>query len=97
MAIANKLGVDVSRLPAVATTPEAAMEKAVSIGTWAVVMGLPPHVGVVPPVTGRPLANQHGATMSIVDQIYRMSLTFTPLHLPRRSVSAADAKRAARV
>jgi hypothetical protein len=97
MAIANKLGVDVSQLPAAAITPEAAMEKAVSIGTWAVVMGLPPHVGVVPPVTGRPLANQHGATMSIVDHIYRMSLTFMLLHRPRRSTSAADAKWAARV
>jgi len=32
-AIANKLGVDVSQLPVVATAPEAAMEKAVSIGT----------------------------------------------------------------
>jgi len=54
-AIANKLGVDVSDLPVVATAPEAAMEKAVSIGTWAVAMGLPTHVGVVPPVTGSPL------------------------------------------
>ncbi len=54
-AIANKLNVDVSQLPVVATAPEAAMEKAVSIGTWAVAMGLPTHVGVVPPVTGSPL------------------------------------------
>lgn len=54
-ALANKLGVDVSQLPVIATAPEAAMEKAVSIGTWAVAMGLPTHVGVVPPVTGSPL------------------------------------------
>ncbi len=54
-AIANKLGVDTSQLPVVATAPEAAMEKALSIGTWAVAMGLPTHVGVVPPVTGSPL------------------------------------------
>jgi carbon-monoxide dehydrogenase catalytic subunit len=54
-AIANKLGVDVSQLPVIATAPEAAMEKAVSIGTWAVAMGLPTHVGVVPPITGSPL------------------------------------------
>jgi anaerobic carbon-monoxide dehydrogenase catalytic subunit len=57
-AIANKLGVDVHQLPVVATAPEAAMEKAVSIGTWAVAMGLPTHVGVVPPVTGSPLVVQ---------------------------------------
>ena len=31
------------------------MEKAISIGTWAVAMGLPTHVGVVPPITGSPL------------------------------------------
>ena len=37
-AIANKLNVDVSQLPVVATAPEAAMEKAVSIGTWAVAL-----------------------------------------------------------
>jgi carbon-monoxide dehydrogenase catalytic subunit len=57
-AIANKLGVDVSQLPVVATAPEAAMEKALSIGTWAVAMGLPTHVGVIPPVTGSPLVVQ---------------------------------------
>jgi anaerobic carbon-monoxide dehydrogenase catalytic subunit len=57
-AIANKLGVDVSQLPVVATAPEAAMEKAVSIGTWAVAMGLPTHVGVVPPVLGSPVVVQ---------------------------------------
>jgi carbon-monoxide dehydrogenase catalytic subunit len=54
-AVANKLGVDVSQLPVVATAPEAAMEKAISIGTWAVAIGLPTHVGVVPPVSGSPL------------------------------------------
>lgn len=58
VALANKLEVDVSQLPVVATAPEAAMEKAVSIGTWAVAMGLPTHVGVVPPVTGSPLVVQ---------------------------------------
>jgi carbon-monoxide dehydrogenase catalytic subunit len=55
VAIANKLGVDLDKLPVVATAPEAAMEKAVSIGTWAVALGFPTHVGVVPPVTGGPL------------------------------------------
>lgn len=58
VALANKLGVDISQLPVVATAPEAAMEKALSIGTWAVAMGLPTHVGVVPPVTGSPLVVQ---------------------------------------
>ncbi len=58
VAIANKLGVDLDQLPVVASAPEAAMEKAVSIGTWAVALGLPTHVGVIPPVTGSPLVTQ---------------------------------------
>lgn len=52
VAVANYLGVDLDKLPVVATAPEEAMEKAVSIGTWSVTMGLPTHVGVVPPVLG---------------------------------------------
>lgn len=55
VAIANKLGVDLDKLPVVASAPEATMEKAVSIGTWAVALGLPTHVGTIPPVTGGPL------------------------------------------
>ena len=52
VAIANKLGVDVDKLPVVASAPEAATEKAIAIGTWAVAAGLPTHVGVVLPVLG---------------------------------------------
>lgn len=51
-ALANKLGVDIDKLPVVASAPEAMSEKAVSIGTWAVAMGLTTHLGVVPPVLG---------------------------------------------
>ena len=50
--VADKLGVDVSQLPVVASAPEAVTEKAVAIGTWAVAGGLPTHLGVVPPVLG---------------------------------------------
>ncbi|MEW6348812.1 MAG: anaerobic carbon-monoxide dehydrogenase catalytic subunit [Thermodesulfobacteriota bacterium] len=52
VAVANKLGVDLDKLPVVASAPEATTEKAISIGTWAVAAGLPTHVGVVPPVLG---------------------------------------------
>ncbi len=55
VAVANRLGVDVDRLPVVASAPEATSEKAIAIGTWAVTAGLPTHVGVVPPVLGSPL------------------------------------------
>ncbi|MBI5572744.1 MAG: anaerobic carbon-monoxide dehydrogenase catalytic subunit [Desulfomonile tiedjei] len=54
VAVANKLGVDLDKLPVVASAPEATTEKAISIGTWAVAAGLPTHVGVVPPVIGSP-------------------------------------------
>lgn len=50
--IADRLGVDLDKLPVVASAPEAMHEKAVAIGSWAVAIGLPTHVGVVPPVLG---------------------------------------------
>jgi len=52
VAVADKLGVDLDKLPVVASAPEATTEKAIAIGTWAVAAGLPTHVGVVPPVLG---------------------------------------------
>lgn len=55
VAVANKLGVDLDKLPVVASAPEATTEKAIAIGTWAVAAGLPTHVGVVPPVLGSQL------------------------------------------
>ncbi len=58
VAVANKLGVDLDKLPVVASAPEATTEKAVAIGTWAVAAGLPVHVGVVPPVLGGPLVTK---------------------------------------
>jgi anaerobic carbon-monoxide dehydrogenase catalytic subunit len=58
VAVANKLGVDLHRLPVVASAPEAATEKAVAIGTWAVAAGLPTHLGVVPPVLGSTVVTQ---------------------------------------
>jgi len=58
VAVANKLGVDISQLPVVASAPEAMAEKAIAIGTWAVAAGLPTHVGVVPPVLGGALVTE---------------------------------------
>lgn len=51
-AIAAYLGVDTAALPVAASAPEPQHEKALSIGTWAVTMGLTTHLGVVPPVLG---------------------------------------------
>ncbi len=55
VAVANKLDVDLDKLPVVASAPEATAEKAISIGTWSVAGGLPTHVGVIPPVLGSEL------------------------------------------
>ena len=54
VAVANKLNVDLDKLPVVASAPEPVTEKAVAIGTWAVAAGLPTHLGLVPPVLGSP-------------------------------------------
>ncbi|NMA68060.1 MAG: anaerobic carbon-monoxide dehydrogenase catalytic subunit [Desulfitobacterium sp.] len=51
-ALANYLGVDSAALPVAASAPEPQHEKALSIGTWAVTMGITTHLGVVPPVLG---------------------------------------------
>jgi carbon-monoxide dehydrogenase catalytic subunit len=50
--------VDTSKLPVVASAPEAVSEKAVSIGAYAVAAGLPTHVGVILPVLGSPMVAQ---------------------------------------
>jgi carbon-monoxide dehydrogenase catalytic subunit len=55
VAIANKLGVDIDKLPVAASAPEFKTEKAVAIGTWTVSSGLPVHLGLVPPVLGSAL------------------------------------------
>lgn len=51
-ALANKLGVDISDLPVVASAPEAMTEKAMVIGSWAVALGIPTHLGTIPPIAG---------------------------------------------
>jgi len=51
-AIADYLNVDTALLPVAASAPEPQHDKALSIGTWAVTMGITTHLGVVPPVLG---------------------------------------------
>lgn len=66
--IANDMGVDMPKIPFVASAPEAMSEKAISIGLWNVAMGLPVHVGVVPPVTGSDLVN--GIALQVAHDVY---------------------------
>lgn len=51
-AIAEYLKVDTALLPVAASAPELQHDKALSIGTWAVTLGITTHVGIVPPVLG---------------------------------------------
>ncbi|MDA8335517.1 MAG: anaerobic carbon-monoxide dehydrogenase catalytic subunit, partial [Peptococcaceae bacterium] len=51
-AMANQLGVDTPKVPIVASAPEAMTGKAVAIGTWFVALGVPTHVGAMPPLEG---------------------------------------------
>lgn len=68
VAVANKLGTDIDKLPVVASAPEPVSEKAVAIGTWAVAAGLPTHLGVVPPVLGSKLVT--GVLTSTVKDLF---------------------------
>ncbi len=54
IALAGYLGVAVKDLPVAASAPELTHEKAISIGTWAVDMGLFTHVGMAPFCLGGP-------------------------------------------
>lgn len=56
--VANRLGVDVDKIPFVVIAPEAMHEKAVSIGTWAVAMGFPVHVGTINYLYGSTLVTE---------------------------------------
>ncbi len=53
-AVAAYLGVSIKQLPVAASAPEFITEKAVSIGTWAVDLGLLTHIGGQPYVSGSP-------------------------------------------
>jgi carbon-monoxide dehydrogenase catalytic subunit len=54
-AMANELGVDNPKVPFVASAPEAMSGKAAAIGSWWVALGVPTHVGTMPPVEGSDL------------------------------------------
>lgn len=56
--VANRLGADIDKIPFVAAAPEAMHEKAVSIGTWAVAMGFPVHVGTINYLYGSTLVTE---------------------------------------
>jgi carbon-monoxide dehydrogenase catalytic subunit len=57
-ALAAYLKVSIKDLPVAASAPELQHEKAVSIGVWAVALGLMTHISLPPPVLGSPLVSQ---------------------------------------
>lgn len=57
-AVAAKLGVKISQLPAVGSAPELVQEKAVSIGSSFLALGTPLHVAPAPRVLGSPVVTQ---------------------------------------
>ena len=50
------------------------MKKAISIGSWAVTMGLPVHVGSLPPVEGSDLV--YGVTTQIAHDVFGGNFIF---------------------
>ena len=66
--MARDLKVSVPQLPFVASAPEAMSEKAISIGSWVIAMGIPCHVGVVPPLEGSELV--YGVTTKIARDVF---------------------------
>jgi len=57
-ALAEKLGVKISQLPAAGSAPELVQEKAISIGSWLLALGLMVHIAPVPRVLGSPVATK---------------------------------------
>ncbi|HZK84273.1 MAG TPA: anaerobic carbon-monoxide dehydrogenase catalytic subunit [Desulfosporosinus sp.] len=74
VAMANELGVDIPKVPFVASAPEAMHEKAVAIGSWCVTLGLPTHVGSMPPLEGSELV--YGITTQIAHDVFGGNFIF---------------------
>ena len=66
--MAEEMQVDTPKVPYAASAPEAMSEKAIAIGSWAVSLGMPVHVGVVPPIPGSPLVD--GIVLQIAQDVY---------------------------
>jgi carbon-monoxide dehydrogenase catalytic subunit len=57
-ALAGKLDVKISQLPVAGSAPELVQEKAISIGTWLLALGLMVHIAPAPRVLGSPVATK---------------------------------------
>lgn len=88
--MANELGVDIPKVPFIASAPEAMSEKALAIGSWCVAMGLPVHVGTMPPVEGSELV--YGIVTQIASDVYGgyLILEMDPEVAAKKMLSALD-------
>lgn len=74
VAMAEDMGVDTPKVPFVASAPEAMSGKAVAIGTWFVTLGVPVHVGAMPPLEGSELF--YAITTQIASDVYGGNFIF---------------------
>ena len=66
--MAKNMNIPVPQLPFAASAPEAMSEKAISNGSWVITMGIPCHVGVLPPLEGSELV--YGVTTKIARDVF---------------------------
>jgi carbon-monoxide dehydrogenase catalytic subunit len=57
-ALAGRLDVKISQLPVAGSAPELIQEKAISIGTWLLALGLMVHIAPAPHILGSGLATK---------------------------------------
>lgn len=67
-AMAKDMNISVPQLPFVASAPEAMSEKSISIGSWVITLGIPCHVGVLPPLEGSELV--YGVATKIARDVF---------------------------
>ncbi len=88
--MAEELQMDTPKIPYAASAPEAMSEKAIAIGSWAVSLGMPVHVGVVPPLPGSPLVD--GIALQIAQDVYGGYFIWEtdPLESAKKILAALD-------
>ncbi|KKM09188.1 carbon monoxide dehydrogenase [Clostridiales bacterium PH28_bin88] len=90
MDMANQLGVDTPKVPFVASAPEAMSGKAAAIGTWFVTLGVPTHVGTMPPIEGSDLL--YGVLTQIASDVFggNFVLEMDPVVAAKKILSALE-------
>lgn len=90
MDMANAMGVDTPKVPFVASAPEAMSGKAAAIGTWFLAMGVPVHVGAMPPIEGSDL--MYSILTQIASDVYGgyFILEMDPAESAKKILSALE-------